>query len=378
MARPFLVRVCAIVSALAIGQAIGAAVATDAVPPVIELFTRPGCVHCARAKVWLEELAARRPEVRWVEHDVDRDVEARARLLARCAALGMVPAVPAFLIGGERLFVGFDGAGTTGARLEAALADLGAAPRATLRLPLVGEIAVDRPGLPLFTVAVGLVDGFNPCAMWVLLFLLSLLVNLRSRRRMALIGGTFVVVSGLVYLIFMGAWLGAFLLLGVARWLQAGLGLLAVLIGAVHLKDAWMPGRGPSLSIPESAKPGIYARMRRIVYAEDLGSTLVATIVLAVVVNFIELACTAGLPAIYTQVLARHELSPLAYQGYLLLYVVAYMLDDAAMLTLAVVTLTRRKVQERGGRVLQLVSGGVMVVLGLLLLLAPGWLTLDA
>jgi hypothetical protein len=244
-----------------------------------------------------------------------------------------------------------------------------------VELPLLGEVRVDELGLPLFTIAVGLLDGFNPCAMWVLLFLLSLLVNLRSRRKMALVGGTFVVVSGLAYLAFMTAWLGLFVAIGAARWLQVGLGATALVIGAIHLKDAITPGVGPSLSIPESAKPGIYARVRRIVYAESLRATLVATITLAVAVNLVELMCTAGLPAIYTQVLVGQGLSAPASSAYLLLYVLAYMLDDALMLGLAVLTLSRRKLHDRAGRGLQLASGAVILLLGLALIFAPDRLT---
>jgi hypothetical protein len=229
-------------------------------------------------------------------------------------------------------------------------------------------------GLPLFSFVLGLVDGFNPCAMWVLLFLLSLLVNLRSRRRMAAIGGAFVLVSGAAYYLFMTAWLGMFLWVGVSRWIEATLGAIAILVGSVHLKDFIAPGHGLSFSIPERAKPRIYARVRRIVYAENLTAALAMTLALAVMVNLVELLCTAGLPAVFTQILAAHGLSWWEHHGYMLLYILAYMLDDTVMLVLAVVTLTRRKIQERAGRVLKLVSGVAMVGLGLLLILRPEWL----
>jgi cytochrome c biogenesis protein CcdA len=221
----------------------------------------------------------------------------------------------------------------------------------------------------------GLVDGFNPCAMWVLLFLLSLLVNLRSRRRMAAIGGTFVVVSAVAYYLFMSAWLGMFMIVGVSRWLQAGLGVVAIAAGSIHVKDFAWPHHGLSLSIPDRAKPTIYARVRRIVYAENLRGALAATVALAVIVNLIELLCTAGLPALFTQILSAHGLSWWEHHGYLLIYILAYMFDDALMLTIAVVTLSRRKVQERAGRVLKLVSGAVMIGLGVLLLVRPDWLS---
>ena len=116
-------------------------------------------------------------------------------------------------------------------------------------------MTVERLGLPAFTVAIGLIDGFNPCAMWVLVFLLSLLVGVTSRRKTVLIAGTFVLVSGLMYFAFMVAWLNAFLLVGFSRSLQALLGVVAVSIGAIHIKDFFAFKRGLSLSIPERAKP---------------------------------------------------------------------------------------------------------------------------
>lgn len=346
--------------------------------PVLEVFTRPGCSHCARAADYLQELRARRPDLRVTVADVIADPVARERLRQLAARHGQVMAVPAFVVG-DRLLVGFDAANTTGRMIERWLDEgwpdeSGPDERGGLdsvKLPVVGEVRVGELGLPLFSVILGLVDGFNPCAMWVLLFLLSLLVNLRSRRRMAAIGGTFVVVSGVAYYAFMTAWLGMFIALGVSRWLEATLGLLAILVGAVHVKDFFAPHHGPSLSIPARAKPKIYARVRRIVYAENLAGALGMTVVLAAMVNLVELLCTAGLPALFTQILAAHGLLWWEHHGYMALYILAYMFDDVVMLTIAVVTLSRRKVQERAGRALKLVSGGVMIALGALLILRP-------
>lgn len=347
----------------------------DAQPstPTLELYTRPGCSHCARANEYLHDLQLRRPDLKVVVLDIAADPNARERLHELAERHGTMMAVPAFVVG-DRMTVGFDDATTTGAMVERWLDDQ-QGELDVIALPVFGQVRVRALGLPVFSLVLGLVDGFNPCAMWVLLFLLSLLVNLRSRRRMAIVGGTFVVVSGVAYYAFMSAWLGMFLVMGVSRWLQAGLGIVAITVGSIHVKDCLRPHRGPSLSIPERAKPRIYARVRRIVYAENLTGALAATVALAVVVNLIELLCTAGLPALFTQILAAHGLSWWEHQAYMTLYIVAYMFDDAVMLTLAVVTLSRRKVQERAGRALKLVSGAVMIVLGALLIARPEWLS---
>jgi glutaredoxin len=243
-----------------------------------------------------------------------------------------------------------------------------------VELPWVGYIRVRDWGLPAFTLLIGLVDGFNPCAMWVLVFLLSILVNVKSRKRIAAIAGSFVLVSGLAYFAFMAAWLNLFLIIGFARPLQIALGLLAVFVGTVNVKDFFVFKKGVSLSIPETAKPGIYARVRRIVTADYLAVAIGLSIVLAVVVNVVELLCTAGLPAVYTQILTLQELPAWKNYLYLGLYIVGYMFDDTLLVIAFVITLSHRRLQEGEGRWLKLVSGLVVLALGLSMIFRPDWL----
>ncbi|WP_437965193.1 glutaredoxin domain-containing protein [Sorangium sp. So ce260] len=367
----------------------------------VELFTRKGCPRCDEAKRFLTELEGRRSGLRTIVADVVEDRAALDRL--RAIAEGQSTAalsVPAFYVRGV-LVVGYAGRDVTGRRIEALLgraptppaasgepaascplapeqppcpAD-GVAPRAgVVDVPILGRLSARDLGLPAFTVLLGLVDGFNPCAMWVLLFLLSFLATLRSRAKMLLLAGVFVLVSGLAYFAFMAAWLNFFLLVGASRAVQIALGAIAVLAGSVHIKDFFAWKRGVSLSIPESVKPGIYAWMRAVVRAESLPAALAAAGVLAVMVNVVELLCTAGLPALYTQILAEAGLPAWKHYAYLGLYNVAYMADDMVMVGVAVATLSRRKLQEKEGRRLKLLSGAIMVLLGLLLLFKPDWL----
>lgn len=348
--------------------------------PDIEVFVRAGCPHCEAAKIFLDDLRRERPSLHIALYDIAADATARQRL-ATLASHGITTiGVPTFLIGTE-VIVGFQSADTTGAEIRAKL-DRNA-PAADSRpsaegieTKWFGRLRVHELGLPLFTVLIGLLDGFNPCAMWVLLFLLSLLVNLHDRRKMALIAGTFVAVSGLFYFAFMAAWLNMFLLLGFSRAVQITLGSVALLVGTVNIKDFFAFGTGLSLRIPESAKPGLYARIRHILQAEYLAGAVAGVVVLAGLVNTIELLCTAGFPAVYTQILTMQQLPTWKYYGYLGLYNLAYILDDSLMVTIAVVTLSRRKLQEHAGRWLKLTGGAVMLSLGIVLILKPEWLAL--
>jgi hypothetical protein len=241
-------------------------------------------------------------------------------------------------------------------------------------IPWIGYVRVRDWGLPAFTLLIGLIDGFNPCAMWVLVFLLSVLVNIRDRRKIAAIAGTFVVVSGLAYFAFMAAWLNFFMLVGIARPLQIALGILAVLIGLINVKDFFAFKKGVTLSIPESAKPGIYSRVRRIVTTDYISVAIGLSVILAVVVNVVELMCTAGLPAVYTQILTLQQLPAWKNYLYLGLYNVGYMFDDGLMVIIFVVTLSHRKMRQVEGRWLKLISGAVVLVLGLAMLFRPDWL----
>ncbi len=363
----------------------------------LRLYTRAGCPRCAAAKAFLSALQRQRPELRVVERAVDRDPTARRELEQRLRTLGIATAgVPAMALRGQVL-IGFDNAETTGKRIRQLLDATGtgdtssanagicaldeqipceppAAETTEVESKLFGPLSVSRLGLPLFTLALGLLDGVNPCAMWVLLFLLGMLAGQRDRKRMALMAGTFVLASGVVYYAFMAAWLNVFLIIGVSRAVQMALGLVAVGIGALNAKDFFAFRRGPSLSIPESAKPGIYARVRKVLRADALAASLLGVAALAVLVNLVELLCTAGFPAVYTSVLAKLQLSAWSRAAYLGLYNLAYIADDALVVTLAVVTLSRGRLTERAGRWLKLLSGAVMLGLGALLLLAPDWL----
>ncbi|MGE0012413.1 MAG: glutaredoxin family protein [Azoarcus sp.] len=345
---------------------------TETSPAVLSVFVREGCPHCAAAKDFLKQLRTERPELRITLREVDRDESARDELIELSRSAGIwPPGVPMFVIG-DHILLGFDDAEHMGAEVRALIGDR--PQKDAIETGQFGTLSASSLGLPLFTLSMGLLDGFNPCAMWLLLFLLSLLVRLKSRRRMALVAGTFVLVSGAVYYAFMAAWLNIFLFVGMSPAIRTGLAGFAILIGIINVKDFVAAGRGISLSIPASVKPGLYARIRDILKAQSLAASLVGVAALAVIVNFVELLCTAGLPALYTAVLTQQQLGPFAHYAYLGLYIVGYIADDALMVTLAVIALGSAKLSERGGRTLKLLSGVAMLGLGAIMLLKPEWL----
>jgi len=337
----------------------------------IEVFVREGCPHCASAKQFLEELQREQPGLRIVVRDVMREPDALERLKLLSGERGLAGTrVPTFLVGGQ-LIVGFSDESGTGQLIRNLLGRPQYRQENFIVNFLGHTVSLDRVGLPLFTLAMGLLDGFNPCSMWVLILMISLLAPMKNRPRMLAIAGTFVAVEGIAYFLFMTAWLNLFLLIGLSRASEIIIAAIALLAGTINLKDFWRYGWGVTLSIPDAAKPGIYSRMRRILQAENLTAALLGTVALAVLVQVVEFMCTSGFPALFTRILTLKQLDTLSYYSYLLLYDLAYMLDDVIVLAIGIITLSQRRLQEKEGRWLKLISGLVMVGLGIYLLVVP-------
>jgi thiol-disulfide isomerase/thioredoxin len=378
--------------------------AADGTPTVrLWYFFSPTCPHCQAAKPFLDEMAARKPWLEIKRYAV-KDNRANAKFYFETAkSLGVEAlSVPGF-IWCRQVLIGYDSAATTGAEIEKALDECHAARLANPRgpavtagsaagtpggptpvegeagtkvnLPFVGSVDAQALSLPLLTLVLAGMDAFNPCAFFVLLFLLSLLVHAKSRARMLIIGGTFVLFSGLVYFVFMAAWLNVFLIAGELRVITLIAGLIALAVAALNIKDYFWFKAGPSLSIPESAKPGLFKRMREVVTSGSMGPMLVSTVLLAIVANSYELLCTAGFPMVYTRALTLANLESWQHYAWLAVYNVIYVLPLLAIVIVFTRTMGARKLTESEGRILKLVSGFMMLGFGLVLLFAPNLLT---
>lgn len=340
------------------------------------LFWTRSCPHCQEARPVVEELAKRHPWLVVHSHELSADPDAGQLYVEIAESLGEQARYVPALAYCERLIQGFPGEEALEAELlRCREQDPSRGPPAgatgVVELPLFGAVDLGRWSLPLTTVVLASLDAFNPCAFFVLLFLLSLLVRSHTRGRMLLISSIFITVSGLWYFVFMAAWLNVFLWFGELRWMTLAAGVVAVIMAGFNIKDFFAPQRGPSLSIPESAKPGLFARMRKLARASSLPSAILATVLLAAVANTYELLCTAGLPMIYTRVLTLAELSVAQYYLYLALYNIIYVIPLIAIVAISIKTLGKRKLQEHEGRALKLLSGLMMLGLGIALIAAP-------
>lgn len=368
--------------------------------PLIHLyfFWSKKCPHCLKARPDIIEMDKQFPWL--ILHSLELiDHPENVKTFIRMSAMSdnEASSVPTFMFCGN-LLSGYDGGETTGRLLKsyllacyqfakenspdnstAYILDQNESP--ALDIPFLGNVSAEDYSLPVLTILIAGMDAFNPCAFFVLLFLLSMMVHTRSRRRMALIGGIFVFFSGAIYFLFMAAWLNLFIYLGELRLITLLAGCVAVIIALVNIKDyMWFKhGRfkhdrfekGFSLSISDDEKPKLFDRIRQLLRLDSLPTVIFATVVLAIVANSYELLCTAGFPMVYTRILTLKLLPTESYYLYLLLYNLIYILPLLSIVVFFTVKLGSRKLSEQEGMVLKLLSGVMMLMLGLILVVSP-------
>ena len=334
----------------------------------LHVFVHPECPHCHAAQVFLKA----HPEIEMDLHDVS--TPASERLFRMVADELGIPistlGVPLFVFG-DRYIIGFDTAETTGAQLIALVvgksSDASDVPQ-HIDLPVFGTIDPANYSLLALTVVMGLADGFNPCAMWVLIYLISLIAGLRDRAKIWWLVGTFVLTSGILYFLLMTAWLNVFLVVGYVRPLTELVALAAIGFGISHLYElVWTRGVIECEVGDIAQRQHTMARMRDVVAAPIGVGSLVLIVGLAFAVNAIEFICSAALPAVYTHVLALSDVSTVGYYGYITLYVVFFMLDDLIIFGLAAFAV-QRVINSRYAVFSRLAGGIVLIGLGVWML----------
>ncbi len=352
-----------------------------------------GCPHCEKEKVFLEKLQKKYPQLVINSYEVWRN-KGNALFFSRMAEAYSTnaTAVPMTFIGNFEPIVGYSNDKVTGGKIEEKIKYCiehecfnplvvlkkpvkKEAPKEEeskiITLPILGKMDTSKMALPTLTLILAGLDSFNPCAFFVLFLLLSILVYARSRKRMLLIGGTFVFFSGFIYFLFMSAWLNLFLYAGQLKIITKIAGVIALFIAVINIKDFFFFKKGLSLSVPEKSKPKLFDRMRNLLKATSLPSMMIGAIVLAIAANTYELLCTVGFPIVFTRVLTLSNLMPLQYYVYLISYNVIYVIPLGIVVLIFAITLGSKKLTEWQGQILKLTSGLMMFGLGGILLINP-------
>ena len=242
-------------------------------------------------------------------------------------------------------------------------------------IPLLGNIDVKKASLPLISLVIGLVDGFNPCAMWVLLFLITMLINMKDKKKMWILGITFIVASALVYLMFMLSWLTVISQV-TQSWFKYLIALVAFVGGFINLKSYFKTRKQEAGCDVTSAKDRkkIISKIQKALSEKKFILSIIGIVLLAFSVNLVELACSAGLPVLFIEILKLNDLSALQYALYIFIYLFFFMIDDIIIFTICMITLKVTGISNKYTKYSHLIGGIIMLLIGLLMAFKTNWL----
>ena len=343
------------------------------------LFFGQECPHCEEERVWLKKIEKdykRYLDVKYYE--VWHDDANRRNMETIKEKMGVDRSGVPLTIIGDKYYVGFST--TIGSVIENQIkeyAELDHNPN-QIKIPLLGVVNIQEVSIPLVAVILGFIDGFNPCAMWVLLFLINLLFGMKNRRKAWILGLAFLLVSGFVYFLSM---LGINLILGVAtvKWIKIAIAIFILVAGILNLKKYLKIRKEEAgCSVVDNKKrKKLLIKMRNIINERSFVLALIGIMALAVSVNLIELACSLGFPLIFTEILTMNEVDGVMRIIYLLVYIFFYMIDDIFVFTVSMVTLEATGITNKYNKLCTLVSAIIMIIMGILLIVKPDWVMLN-
>jgi len=244
----------------------------------------------------------------------------------------------------------------------------------TVDVPAVGGVNLKRVSLMTAAVLIGLIDGFNPCAMWILLFLISVLIGMKNKKRMWILGLTFLVTSALVYMLIMLSWIQIAVKITTIIWVRNTIAIIALLGAFINIRSYINSNDSGCDVVDDKKRKTIFKKIRKFTNEKSFILALFGVIGLAVSVNLVELACSAGLPLVFTELLALNDVSSFMKFIYTLVYIAFFLLDDLVVFFIAMITMKVTGISTKYNRYSHLLGGIVMLIIGVLLLLRPEWL----
>lgn len=241
-------------------------------------------------------------------------------------------------------------------------------------VPVLGKINAKKVSLPIIAVVLGLVDGFNPCAMWILIFLITMLFNMKDRKKMWILGLTFILTSGIVYLMFMLAWLNLATFISKIAFIRLLIAVIALVVGLINVYkyiDSLKKKDEGCDVVDKKDRKKIMEKIISITHEKKFIIALLGIMVLAASVNIIELMCSIGIPLLFTQILAMNNLSTFSYMIYMFIYIFFFLIDDIVIFVISMVTLKVTGLSTKYTKYSHLVGGIIMLIIGLLLIIKP-------
>lgn len=346
------------------------------------LFKGEGCPHCADEEKWLQDIKKEYKDyVNFYEFEVWYD-ENNSKMMEKAKEIFDFsgPGVP-FTVIGDKYYSGFSD--SIGTMMENTINDylnteINDDFNKKIDIPILGKVNMKNSSLGIIAIVLGFVDGFNPCAMWILLFLINMFLGTKDKKKSWILGFTFLVISAFIYFLSM---LGINVIIGVATvgYLKIAIAIFILIMGIFSLrKYLKIRKEEAGCSIVDNRKrKKLVTKVKKIISNKNFILSIVGISTLAISVNLIELACSLGFPMIFTEMLTINNITGISRILYLLLYVFFYMIDDMVVFTISMITLQATGITNKYNKLCALVSSIIMIIMGLLLIFKPEWLMLN-
>ncbi len=342
-------------------------------------FYGEGCPHCAKEEIFLKTMEEKYEELKVERYETYNNSNNRALMNKKKDELGVTSAGVPFTIIGEEYLLGYTESYAD--RLENYIKEAIADDETNckvdeniLNIPLIGEVNVKNISIGLVTIVLGLVDGFNPCAMWVLLFLISTLIGMKDKKRKWILGITFLGVSALVYMLIMLSWVDILVNVGTTVIIRSIIAIIAIIGAILNIKSYLNSKVQGCQVIDDSKRKKIFDNIKKFTSEKSFFLSFLGVIGLAISVNLIELACSAGLPILFSSILAINNITGLIAFLYTVLYIIFFLLDDLIIFIIAMFTLKITGISTKYSKYSHLIGGILMFLIGLLLLIKPEWI----
>ena len=381
--------------------------AVDAQEVNIYLFYGNGCPHCKALETYLDTEYKKDEEITVYKYEVWFDKIGQEALEKAQAATGEEPqGVPYFIIG-DQVYQGYNEGPAWEETVDKAISNakengyvdevgvaLGITKESekdktvkkqepnkqkkehnTIDVPLIGTVNLKNLSLPVIAIIIGIVDGFNPCAMWILIFLITLLLDYKDRKKMWILGCTFLFTSAFVYFLFMMGFLRVATFLNTISILKYSIAAFALIFGGYNVYRYIKTRKDAGCDVVnKDQRKKIMTKTKKVVSTENFALALIGIMVLAVSVNLLELLCSLGLPVVFTEILSINNIKGVAKVLYILLYVFFFLIDDLIVFFIAMKTLKIKAISNKYTKYSHLIGGIIMIVIGLLMIFKYEWL----
>ena len=382
----------------------------------IEYFGRKDCKNCANLEKFLKELSTKRDDFEYVEHKIDESKEEKAFFDETTSKLKLVKGTPIIYINGH-IIQGFNTANTTGKEIESLINSAkakdkiltlkeylesgqagnvssngavctgntvcevpgltkGAENQVLVNIPIINK-TVDLTNYSLLTMSIilGTIDGFNPCAMWVLVLFLTALIAVGNKVKMFRVAGLFILAEAVMYFFILNAWIYAWDFVGLDKWVTPLVGIVGIIGGIFFIRNYLKKGDTLECEVTDfEQRAKISKKIKDIANKPFTLLTALAIIGLALSVNVIEFACSVGIPQTYTKILQINEVPFWTRQFYTFIYIIGYMIDDIIVFGFALMSVNKLQLTTKYSKWVNLFGGILMIILGLIMLIKPSLL----